>query len=69
MLQVSLGPELGQGSFGTTFRGTWRGGQLAVKRVRISKPDEATSFLREVHTLASLRHPNIMPFCGTPCAS
>ena len=65
--QVTLGAELGQGSFGTTFRGTWRGGDLAVKRVRISKPEEATSFLREVSSLACLRHPNIMPFIGECC--
>ena len=64
-VQVNLGAELGQGSFGTTFRGTWRGGEVAVKRVRISSADEATSFLREVHTLASLRHPNVLPFYGT----
>ncbi|KAK9800891.1 hypothetical protein WJX73_007224 [Symbiochloris irregularis] len=62
--EVTIGAELGQGSFGTTFRGSWRGGDLAVKRVRISKPEEATSFLREVSSLACLRHPNIMPFIG-----
>lgn len=64
MQQVSMGVELGQGSFGTTYRGTWRGGEVAVKSVRISRANEATSFLREVLTLASLRHPNIMPFYG-----
>ena len=64
--QVKLGPELGQGSFGTTYRGWWRGGEQAVKHVRVSTPDEATSFLREVHALSSLRHPNVMPFFGEP---
>ena len=55
---------LGEGSFGTTYRGAWRGADCAVKVVRISKPDEANSFLREVEALSLLRHPHIMPFFG-----
>jgi len=55
---------IGEGSFGTTYRGTWKGGDCAVKCVRIANPDEAQSFLREVETLALIRHPNIMPFYG-----
>lgn len=66
--QVQMGKVLGQGAFGTTYNGTWRGAELAVKHVRISKPSEAKSFLREVATLAALRHPNILPFCGPPSA-
>lgn len=62
--QVKLGAVLGEGSFGTTYRGRWRGADCAVKVVRISKPDEANSFLREVEALSLLRHPNIMPFFG-----
>lgn len=57
---------LGEGSFGTTYRGAWRGADCAVKVVRISKPDEANSFLREVEALSLLRHPHIMPFFGAP---
>ena len=61
---MQLGSVLGEGSFGTTYRGAWRGADCAVKVVRISKPDEANSFLREVEALSLLRHPHIMPFFG-----
>lgn len=57
---------IGEGSFGTTYRGSWKGGEAAIKCVRIANPDEAQSFLREVETLALLRHPHIMPFYGVP---
>lgn len=44
--------------------GTWRGGDLAVKCVRVAKDSEASSFLREVAALAAIRHPNVMGFFG-----
>ena len=64
MTQVKLGKALGEGTFGTTYMGRWRGGDVAVKCVRIQQRDEAESFLREVHVLACVRHPNVMPFYG-----
>ena len=63
-VQVQLGRVLGEGTFGTTYLGTWRGGAVAVKCVKIKQRDEAESFLREVHVLACIRHPNVMPFYG-----
>lgn len=30
-VQVVLGPVLGQGCFGTTYKATWQGAQVAVK--------------------------------------
>lgn len=65
MTQVELGKALGEGTFGTTYMGRWRGGDVAVKCVHIQQHDEAESFLREVHVLACVRHPNVMPFYGT----
>lgn len=32
--------------------------------MRVSKPGEATSFLREVAALSEIKHPNVMPFYG-----
>lgn len=66
VLQVQLGRVLGEGTFGTTYLGRWRGGNVAVKCVKIKARDEAESFLREVHVLACVRHPNVMPFFGVP---
>lgn len=63
-LQIVLGRLLGKGMFGQTYLGCWRGGDLAVKCVRVSKESEAASFLREVAALAALRHPNVMQFYG-----
>lgn len=64
MLQIVLGKLLGKGMFGQTYLGCWRGGDLAVKCVRVSKESEAASFLREVAALAAIRHPNVMQFYG-----
>jgi serine/threonine protein kinase len=53
--EVQKGPVLGSGAFGTTYRGTWRGADVAVKCVRISNADELNSFLQEVETLSQVR--------------
>eukprot|EP00877_Chromochloris_zofingiensis_P011552 jgi/Chrzof1/6650/Cz19g04100.t1 len=62
--EIQLGNCLGQGAFGTTYRATWRGADVAVKCVRISSETEMVNFLREVECLAALRHPHIVPFLG-----
>mmetsp|Transcript_17672 Transcript_17672/g.53171 ORF Transcript_17672/g.53171 Transcript_17672/m.53171 type:complete len:371 (+) Transcript_17672:418-1530(+) len=62
--EVELGKRIGSGCFGTTYRGRWRGIICAIKVVRVSKPGEAISFLREVSALSDVKHPNVMPFYG-----
>lgn len=63
-LQVHLGSPIGEGAFGTTYIGVWRGAEVAVKTVTVRGREDMVSFLREVEALVALRHPNIMPFLG-----
>ncbi|KFM24126.1 Putative serine/threonine-protein kinase/receptor R826 [Auxenochlorella protothecoides] len=58
--EVALGPLLGQGTFGTTHRATWRGAAVAVKRVRVADAEGGAMFLREVAALRRLRHPHAL---------
>jgi serine/threonine-protein kinase TNNI3K len=41
---------------------------VAVKVVRLDTPASASCFLREVEALASVRHPNVLPFLGAALA-
>lgn len=61
--QVALGPVAGEGAFGATHRGVWRGAECAVKVV---KPGGASAeaFARELSALAVVRHPNVVAFYG-----
>jgi len=61
--QVVLGPVLGEGSFGATHHGIWRGADCAVKVVRVADGN-AEAFAREVTALSSLRHPNVVALLG-----
>jgi hypothetical protein len=62
--EVELGPLLGAGAFGATYRARWHGADVAVKRVRVETEVELGAFLREVECLSGLRHPGIVPFLG-----
>lgn len=53
---------LGSGSFGTVFKGYWRGRSVAVKQFRTR--EEIDSFLVEVKQLSCVRHPNIVTLFG-----
>jgi serine/threonine protein kinase len=62
--QVELGALLGEGGFGATYRGTWRGADCAVKQVRPAAEGGAEAFAREVRSLSLVRHPNVVPLYG-----
>jgi hypothetical protein len=63
---LALGVQLGEGSFGTVFYGTYRGRECAVKTVRATKvTDEIVqAFLGELTLMAPLRHPNLVGLVG-----
>ncbi|MEW5301642.1 MAG: hypothetical protein WDW36_004490 [Sanguina aurantia] len=62
--EVTCGVVLGRGAFGTTYLGTWRGGSVAVKVVRVSQAAELANFVREVQSMSLLKHPHIVTFLG-----
>jgi len=62
--ELEMGREIGLGSSAKVFRARWRGTDVACKCVNINSKSAISCFLREVRTLAKLRHPCIVPFLG-----
>ncbi|KAI6683427.1 hypothetical protein NL676_029340 [Syzygium grande] len=57
--------ELGDGGFGTVFKGKLRDGRVvAVKRLYESNYKRVEQFMNEVKILTSLRHPNLVSLYG-----
>ncbi|KAM6959983.1 mitogen-activated protein kinase kinase kinase 11 [Tautogolabrus adspersus] len=66
--ELSLEEVIGVGGFGKVYRGTWRGGLVAVKAAR-QDPDEdisvtAENVRQEARLFAMLTHPNIIALMG-----
>ncbi|KAJ8350594.1 hypothetical protein SKAU_G00257240 [Synaphobranchus kaupii] len=66
--ELSLEEVIGVGGFGKVYRGTWRGGLVAVKAAR-QDPDEdisvtAQNVRQEARLFAMLTHPNIIALTG-----
>lgn len=62
-LNVNFKDVLGQGAYGTVYKGKWVGTEVAVKVIKraISYKNEV---LKEAHLHATLRHPNIVTLMG-----
>lgn len=59
---MSLFQTVGKGSFGTVYKGKWRGIFVAVKY--IEHETERDAFLTEVRQLSRVEHPNIVALYG-----
>eukprot|EP00727_Mastigamoeba_balamuthi_P010559 m51a1_g6125 putative serine threonine protein kinase (2351) ;mRNA; f:176074-200461 len=62
--ELTMGRELGQGSYGTVYQAQWRGTEVAAKVVPLSKhlDIDEEKLLQEVFIMRSLRHPNLLLF-------
>ena len=57
------GIALGEGTYGKTYKGIWRGAECAIKKVEL-REGAVESFTREVQALACIRHPNVLALYG-----
>eukprot|EP01119_Soliformovum_irregulare_P008987 TRINITY_DN22090_c0_g1_i1.p1 TRINITY_DN22090_c0_g1~~TRINITY_DN22090_c0_g1_i1.p1 ORF type:complete len:340 (-),score=103.94 TRINITY_DN22090_c0_g1_i1:175-1110(-) len=64
-ISVTLGPVLGQGSFGVVYKGTWRNAPCVVKQLKIADKAHSHTFFKEAQYMRNLRnHPNVCTFFG-----
>jgi len=69
MQELHFGEPLGSGGFGTVYRGTLRGEEVAIKRLHPTQGGGVTAgqlaeFQKEVGHLRALRHPRLVRFIG-----
>jgi serine/threonine protein kinase len=58
---ISADGEIGRGTFGTVFKGEWARTPVAIKRIKVRRPNMIQSALNsEVRIHSMLRHPNIV---------
>ncbi|KAG7382399.1 hypothetical protein PHYPSEUDO_004880 [Phytophthora pseudosyringae] len=65
--EVTLGRCISRGGFGLVFVGSYRGRQVAVKKIRNEREverEQVEQFVREISLISGLNHPRIVEFIG-----
>jgi sterile alpha motif and leucine zipper-containing kinase AZK len=64
--ELAFEKKIGQGAFGDVMRGQYKGGYVAVKRLRMTQVKQAAvnDFRKEITLLCKLRHPNVVRLIG-----
>ncbi len=64
--ELNLEEELGKGSFGIVYKGSYQFAQVAVKKLHTDNLSSSAyeEFRQEAEMMAQLRHPNIVHFYG-----
>eukprot|EP00002_Diphylleia_rotans_P037326 TRINITY_DN832_c0_g1_i6.p1 TRINITY_DN832_c0_g1~~TRINITY_DN832_c0_g1_i6.p1 ORF type:complete len:2497 (+),score=388.76 TRINITY_DN832_c0_g1_i6:121-7611(+) len=57
---ITLGRLLGSGSFGEVYAGTWRGTDVAIKKLVVAQGIAMQEFEKELNIMVELRHPNVV---------
>ena len=66
--QIILGECIGSGRYGSVFRGTWQGEELAVK-IFLSRDEQSWNRETEIFNTVLLRHDNILGFFASDMVS
>nr|GME15502.1 putative serine/threonine-protein kinase [Ipomoea batatas]GME19291.1 putative serine/threonine-protein kinase [Ipomoea batatas]GME19357.1 putative serine/threonine-protein kinase [Ipomoea batatas] len=56
--------KIGRGGFGTVYKGTLRGLQVAVKALSAESRQGIREFLTEIETISNVKHPNLVELIG-----
>lgn len=57
--------ELGQGNFGTVYKGRYDGGDVAIKKLHLFPDERMMEYIvREMRNISECRHPNIVTLYG-----
>ena len=60
--EIHIERQIGGGTFGTVFKGGWRGTEIAIKVIKSDV--DTTEFEIEMDIISRLHHPNILQFLG-----
>lgn len=65
--EIQLGQKIGEGGFGTVYKGTWRGNECAVKILENEDmvDDEREMVKRELSLLGKLNSPYVVTYIGS----